>query len=249
MRAGRRPGVTVKYAQTLDGRIATRTGHSQWISGEASLTFAHELRASHDAVLVGVGTVLHDNPRLTVRLATGTDPLRVVADTGARTPLESHLLTTGPERTILAVGAAAPTARVEAIRRRGARILVTRTDADGHLDLGDLLDRLAALEVQSLLVEGGAAIITSLLRAGLVDRLVICIAPKLVGAGLEAIGDLGIRHLADALTFSQAETRRLGDDIIFDGRLAAHSRVPGPGSREGPSPRDARPGTRDATSR
>ena len=221
-----RPGVTVKYAQTLDGRIATRTGHSQWISGEASLKLAHELRAGHDAVLVGVGTVLHDNPRLTVRLATGTDPLRVVADTAARTPPECQLLAADPERTIVAVGEAAPRERVEAIRGRGARILVARTSADGRLDLGDVLDRLATLGVRSVLVEGGAGIVTSLLRAGLVDRLVICIAPKLVGAGLEAVGDLGICHLSDALAFSHVETRRLGDDLIFDGRFERELRAP-----------------------
>lgn len=218
-----RPSVTVKLAQTLDGRIATRTGHSQWISGPQSLALAHELRASHDAVLVGVGTVLQDNPRLTVRLAAGRDPLRVVADSSARTPLECHLLTEDACRTVIAASEAAPRDRVAAIRRRGARVLSTRGGADGRLDLADLLTRLGAEDIRSVMVEGGAQIVTSLLRGGLVDRMVISIAPKLVGAGLEAIGDLGIRQLTEALTFDRTEVRRLGDDIIFDGDLVPHA--------------------------
>ena len=221
-----RPSVTVKLAQTLDGRIATRTGHSQWISHEASLALAHELRAGHDAILVGIGTVLQDNPRLTVRLVAGRDPLRVVADSGARTPLDSHVLSEQPERTLIACSDRAPRERIQAIRRRGARVIVTQVESDGRIDLADLLDRLHSEGVRTLMAEGGAAIATSLLRAGLVDRLVVCIAPKLVGAGIEAVGDLGIRDLAEALTFDRTEVRQLGADIIFDGRLAPKSRVP-----------------------
>ena len=221
-----RPSVTVKFAQTLDGRTATQTGHSQWISGEASLTLAHELRASHDAILVGVGTVLRDNPRLTVRLASGRDPVRVVADSAVRTPLDCHLLTQAPERTIIAASENAPGERVEAARRLGARVLFVRTGEDGRLDLADLLARLWGAGIRSVMVEGGAGIVTSLLRWRLVDRLVVCVAPKVVGAGLEAIGDLGIRDLDDALTFSTVDVRRLGDDIIFDGRFASSSAEP-----------------------
>jgi riboflavin-specific deaminase-like protein len=215
-----RPWVTVKLAQTLDGRIATATGDSQWISGEAALRLAHELRASHDAVLVGIGTVLRDDPRLTVRLVPGESPLRVVVDTALRSPLQCHLLSEEPARTVIAAAEGACEARATAIRERGARILPTRSTPDGRLDLADLLGRLAAEGVESLMVEGGACIVTSLLRARLVDRLVISVAPKLLGAGIEAIGDLGIRRLADALTFKRTSVRQLGDDVIFDCELA-----------------------------
>jgi 5-amino-6-(5-phosphoribosylamino)uracil reductase/diaminohydroxyphosphoribosylaminopyrimidine deaminase/5-amino-6-(5-phosphoribosylamino)uracil reductase len=214
-----RPGVTVKIAQTLDGRIATRTGQSQWITSEAARAFAHELRATHDAVLVGIGTVLQDDPRLTVRLVSGPDPVRVVVDTRARIPLDCQLLDQAPERTIVCVGESAPAERVARVRERGARVLVARADAIGRLALDDVLVRLRADGIQSVMVEGGAGIITSLLADGLVDRLAVCIAPKVLGAGLDAIGDLGIRSLADALVFERTEIRQLGPDILFDGYL------------------------------
>jgi riboflavin-specific deaminase-like protein len=211
-----RPSITIKIAQTLDGRIATRTGQSQWITCEPARALAHELRAAHDAVLVGIGTVLHDNPRLTVRLVDGPDPLRVVADTTLKIPLDRHLLTEHPERTIVVAAEDAPADRVETVRSLGARVIFGRRDGD-RLDLADLLGRLHDLGIRSLMVEGGSGIITSLLRAGLVDRLVICIAPKVLGAGLDAVGDLGIRDLGQALTFSETTIRQLGPDILFDG--------------------------------
>lgn len=211
-----RPRITVKIAQTLDGRIATRTGQSQWITCEPARALAHELRAAHDAVLVGIGTVLYDNPRLTVRLVDGPDPLRVVADTALRIPLDSYLLTEDPERTIVVTAEGAPADRVEAVRARGAQVVFGRRGDDG-LDLVDMLHRLRELGIGSLMVEGGSGIITSLLRAGLVDRLVVCIAPKVLGTGLDAVGDLGIRDLGKALTFRETTIRQLGPDILFDG--------------------------------
>lgn len=218
------PFVTVHYAQTLDGRIATRTGHSQWISGGSSLELAHGLRATHAAVMVGVGTVLADDPRLTVRHVPGPDPLRVVVDSTLRLPLDAHVLAEHPERTIIATTARAPQRRIAAIRTRGANVITVSEDAQGRVDLAETARRLKALGVASLLVEGGAAVITSALRAALVDRLVVCIAPKVVGAGIEAIGNLDILRLSEALTFRQARFTSLGDDVIFDGEPEAAAR-------------------------
>jgi len=211
-----RPSITVKIAQTLDGRIATSTGQSQWITCEPARALAHELRATHDAVLVGIGTVLHDNPRLTVRLVEGSDPLRVVADSRLRIPLDAALLTEQPERTMVVTREDAPAERVAAVRERGARVIFGRRGPDG-LDLVDMLARLRELGIRSLMVEGGSGITTSLLRDGLVDRLVVCIAPKVLGTGLDAVGDLGIRDLGKALTFRETSIRQLGPDIVFDG--------------------------------
>ena len=215
-----RPSVTVHYAQTLDGRIATRTGQSRWISGDASLRLAHRLRAEHEAVLVGVGTVVADNPRLTVRLVPGRSPLRVVADSTLRLPLDAHVLVDAAARTLVATTRRASEERLSAVRRRGAGVLVVEEDARGRVDLAALLGQLRALGIASLLVEGGREVITSVFQAGLVDRLVVCIAPKIVGAGVEAVGDLGISHLGEALTFEETAVTRMGEDILFEGRPA-----------------------------
>ncbi len=215
-----RPRVTVKLAQTLDGRIATATGHSQWISGEESLQLAHELRAEHDAVLVGIGTVLRDDPRLTVRLVDGPNPLRVLLDTSLRTPLSSRVLAEEPTNTLIFAGEGVSTDRIAAVERLGARLLIVSRRAVGGLDLAEVLFALAHLGVGSVLVEGGASVVTSLLRERLVDRMVVCVASKLMGAGLEGIGDLGIRDLADALTLEDVTVRRCGPDVVFDGRLS-----------------------------
>jgi len=213
------PRVTVHYAQTLDGRIASRTGDARWVSGDASLRFAHELRASHDAVLVGIGTVLKDDPLLTVRLVAGTSPVRVIVDSTLRTPPDAKALVDRHERTVIATTDAAPIARMERLRAAGAEIVRVRRDANDDVDLQALFERLRAMGLASVLVEGGRGIITGVLRHGLVDRLTVCIAPKVLGKGIEAVGDLGIERLRDSLTFRDARFVPCGDDIIFDGEL------------------------------
>jgi len=167
-----RPLVTVHYAQTIDGRIASRTGDARWVGGERSLRLAHELRAAHDAVLVGIGTVLADDPKLTVRLVPGQSPVRVVVDSRLRIPPNANIL--GAEaRTIIATTALASDERAAAISACGAKVLRTRADADGHVDLRALLARLRADGIRSLLIEGGRGIITTALRERLVDRLTV----------------------------------------------------------------------------
>ncbi|MFL6213849.1 MAG: RibD family protein [Blastocatellia bacterium] len=220
--SGHLPFVTIKYAQTLDGRMATATGDSQWISGPDSLRLAHQLRAEHDAIMVGIGTVLADDPQLNVRLISGNDPLRVIVDSRLRTPLAARVLTgNAAPRTLIATTALADHARRQEVERLGAQIVTLPTHADSsQLDLALLLAELKTRGIQSVLVEGGPGIITSLLAQRLADRLIVAIAPKLIGSGKEAVGDLGIRRLADALCFETFSTQRLGDDIIFDGRIA-----------------------------
>jgi diaminohydroxyphosphoribosylaminopyrimidine deaminase/5-amino-6-(5-phosphoribosylamino)uracil reductase len=226
----RLPFVTVKYAQTLDGRIATATGDSQWISGPDSLRLAHQLRAEHDAVLVGIGTVLSDDPRLNVRLANGRDPLRVIVDSRLRIPATARVLAGDAARhTLIATTELADRNRLQEIQRRGAQIVTLPTFTDSsRVDLALLLAELKGRGIRSVLVEGGSLIITSLLAQRLVDRLIVAIAPRLIGSGTDAIGDLGIRRLADALTFSTFATTRLGDDLIFDGRIDWKDESPAP---------------------
>src|SRR5438309_4774404 len=134
-----RPLVPVHYAQTLDGRIASRTGDSRWVSGEGSLRLAHELRAAHDAVLVGIGTVLADDPKLTVRLVPGRCPVRVVVDSQLRIPLGANVFDTSAARTIVATPPVAAEERAEAIRAGGAEVLRGNADADARVELGDRL--------------------------------------------------------------------------------------------------------------
>jgi GTP cyclohydrolase II len=219
---GARPAVTVHYAQTLDGRLATRTGDSQWISGKESLVLAHALRASHAAVLVGAGTVAVDDPRLTARLVEGPSPVRVVVDSSLRLSPEAHVVTDGAAPTILATTERAPRERGkrrEGLARPGVEVLVLPATADGRVDLGALLDELGSRDTASVLVEGGSGVITAMLRERRVRRLVVSIAPLVLGTGIEAVGDLDIMRLRDALAFRRASFSQLGPDVIFDGEL------------------------------
>ena len=216
-----RPTVTVSYAQTLDGRLATASGSSRWISAPESLRFAHQLRAEHDAVAVGAGTACKDDPRLTVRLVPGEDPLRVVVDSTLRTPLSSALLADGAaEGTILAVTDRASEGRCEEALSLGATVLKVPADAGGRVDLRALLSELySSLGVRSVMVEGGAALITSFLHDRLVDRLAVCIAPKILGRGIEAVGDLGISDLSDSLILADTSVTPYGVDLVLDSRV------------------------------
>ena len=213
-----RPTVTVSYAQTLDGRLATASGGSRWISSPESLRFAHKLRAEHDAIVVGAGTACKDDPRLTVRLIPGEDPLRVVVDSTLRTPLTAAVLAEeAAPGTLLAVTARAPAAKRDEVRARGATVLCLPTNTEGRVDLVALLAALHDRGVGSVLVEGGAGMLTALLQARLVDRMVVCVAPKILGAGVEAVGDLGIRELDWALLMTDTSVTRYGIDLVLDG--------------------------------
>jgi 5-amino-6-(5-phosphoribosylamino)uracil reductase/diaminohydroxyphosphoribosylaminopyrimidine deaminase/5-amino-6-(5-phosphoribosylamino)uracil reductase len=213
--------VTVHYAQSLDGRIATRSGDSQWIGGQASLRFAHQLRAEHELILVGVGTVLADNPRLTVRLVEGRSPTRVVLDSTLRTPLDAHVLSDGAAPTIVATSRRAATDRIEAVRAMGAEVLLADAAADDRPDLGWVLSRLSDRGYARVLIEGGRGIITSALAQGLVDRLAVCVAPIIVGEGISAVGELGIQRLRDARTLRSVIMTQLEGDLIVDGELTS----------------------------
>ncbi|HKS39788.1 MAG TPA: RibD family protein [Blastocatellia bacterium] len=215
------PFVTVKLAQSLDGRIATASGDSQWISSPLSLKLAHKLRSNHDAIMVGIGTALADDPRLTVRLVKGRDPLRIIVDSRLRLPADARMLTEGGgQHTLLATTEMADRKRASELERLGAEIFFAPTAANkSQVDLRALLQEVGRRGIKSVLVEGGSGIVTSLFAARLIDRLVVIIAPKIIGKGTEAIADLSIVRLRDAITFSEFKTRRLGPDIVFDGSI------------------------------
>ncbi|MEW6045299.1 MAG: bifunctional diaminohydroxyphosphoribosylaminopyrimidine deaminase/5-amino-6-(5-phosphoribosylamino)uracil reductase RibD [Bacillota bacterium] len=181
------PYVTIKVAMSLDGKIATASGDARWISSETSRALVHRLRARHDAVMVGVGTVLADDPLLTARPHASRplrrQPLRVVVDGLARTPADAQLIRTAAPGTpvLVAVTARAPAERVHAIRSAGAEVAVLPAAPDGRVDLPALMEYLAGREVTSILVEGGGTLVASLIEAGLPDRLVAFVAPKILG--------------------------------------------------------------------
>jgi diaminohydroxyphosphoribosylaminopyrimidine deaminase/5-amino-6-(5-phosphoribosylamino)uracil reductase len=215
------PFVTLKFAQTIDGRIATVSGHSRWISSEKSLRFAHMLRSAHDAVLVGIGTTVQDDPELTVRLIRGRNPLRVIVDSLLRIPMEAQVLKNqNAAQTIVATTANADAEKFAQLKSIGIETLVIGDDTDHHVDLKKLFTELSKRNISSVLVEGGSAIITSMLKEKMPDRLVIVIAPKIVGKGIEAVGDLNIQSMDESLRLAYGKIRRLGDDLIIDGRFA-----------------------------
>jgi riboflavin-specific deaminase-like protein len=214
----RSPLITVKFAQTLDGRIATRTGHSRWISGEESRVRAHGLRADHDAVLVGVGTILADDPQLTVRHGEGRDPLRVVVDSELRTPLAARVLTHDPTNTVLATTSRSLEARRAAIELTGAKLFLIEGEGD-RVDFSNLFTALADQGIRSVLVEGGSQVLTSVLRGQLGHRLVAFIAPKIVGKGVETLTDLGIETMDQAIALEDLVVESAGQDIVISGTL------------------------------
>jgi len=214
------PYVTVKFAQTLDGRIATATGHSQWISGEKSRRYAHQLRSLHDAVLVGAGTVLKDDPELTVRHVKGRNPLRIVIDPALEIPLDAKILRDQDQaRTLIVTRPKVAPAKQNRIHAMGVELIHFGLGKGKMFDLKALFTILAQRKISSILVEGGAGMITSVFKEGLADRVVAIVAPKIVGEGLNTVGNLGITDMNRALGLSFKKISRSDPDVILDGRL------------------------------
>jgi diaminohydroxyphosphoribosylaminopyrimidine deaminase/5-amino-6-(5-phosphoribosylamino)uracil reductase len=215
------PFTVMKTAMTLDGKIATAAGNSKWISNEVSRRRVHELRDVYDGILVGIGTVLADDPALTTRLASqsGKNPLRIVVDSRARTPLTAKVVTDGQAETLIAVTVAAEAAKVEALRQAGVEVLVVN---DGQqVDLKQLFCRLGERGICSIFVEGGALINYSLLKAGLIDKVYSFIAPKMVGGSSAPgpVGGDGVETLDQAFLLEDVETELLAGNILVSGYI------------------------------
>jgi GTP cyclohydrolase II len=219
-----RPHITLAYAQSLDGSISARRGRPLALSGPESAHWTHRLRALHDAILVGIGTVLSDDPRLTVRLVEGSSPRPVVLDSQLRIPLEANLLKgqsgTG-RRPIIGTTVAAPVSRAEALDAAGGQVLFLPATPEERVSLPELLERLGDLEIKNVMVEGGAGVITSFLSQGLVDTVVLTIAPIFVG-GLKAVEELVGGELApDGWSFPRLkdwDCARMGEDLVLWGQ-------------------------------
>jgi len=214
------PFVTLKLAASLDGKIATARGDAKWVTDAAARREVHELRNRLDAVLVGAGTVLADNPRLTCRIAGGRDPWRVVLDGRLRIPLNARLLRERtPGKNIIVTGSRASARKIRALEALGAR--VWRFDRrNGLIPWSGVLQKLAAIGVMSVLVEGGAETAASALRERAVDKLLLFYAPKIFGGdGRSMIGSLGITRVSRAIRLKRMEITKLGADILVSGYL------------------------------
>jgi len=213
-----RPLVTLKLATTLDGRIATHGGESRWITGPAARARGHLMRADHDAILVGIGTALADDPDLTCRLAGLEDrsPVRIVLDGRLRLPLTSRLVRTATETpTWIVTLAAGDPLRRQAYEQAGVTVIAVPRDADGRPDLKAAMAALGDRGLTRVLAEGGAAVAAALVRAGLVDRLVWMRAPKLIGAdGIAALQAFGVDRLAQAPLWLRTAQEPCGDDLV-----------------------------------
>jgi diaminohydroxyphosphoribosylaminopyrimidine deaminase/5-amino-6-(5-phosphoribosylamino)uracil reductase len=217
----KRPFVLLKVAASLDGKIATVTGESRWITNERSRLLVHQLRDQVDAVMVGINTVLRDDPLLTTRLpgGGGRDPMRIIVDSRLRTPCEARVLTASTTAwTLIATTPAAPRDKQLQLEAAGAQVLVVEGDGPG-VSLGPLMEQLGALQVTSILLEGGGELHSSALRAGIVDKVLYFLAPKLIGgrAAPPAIGGEGFARLEEAVTLERMQVKQLDDDLLIEG--------------------------------
>jgi diaminohydroxyphosphoribosylaminopyrimidine deaminase/5-amino-6-(5-phosphoribosylamino)uracil reductase len=216
-----RPFVVVKTALTLDGWSATSTGHSRWITNQESRQFVHRLRDVVDAVMVGIETIIFDDPSLNTRLKNrkGKDPIRIVLDTNLRIPEHAKVLKQGSQALALVVaGEDVPAERQEKVRELGASILLCPTK-EGRIDLQVLMDKLGAMSITSILVEGGATLMGALIREKLIDKFYVFKAPKILGGsdGIPMALGPGPKKLDQGLILKDTEVKRFGDDVLVIG--------------------------------
>ncbi len=220
----KQPFVVMKYAMTLDGKIAAYTGDSKWITGEAARNHVQQQRHRYTAIMAGIGTVLADDPLLTCRIADGKNPVRIICDTRLQTPLHSQIAATAGEvPTILAAGKHyADRRKQEALEQMGCRILLT-DEKNGHVDLRQLMKLLGEQQIDSILLEGGGTLHWAALESGIVRKVQTYMAPKMFG-GRDAktpVEGTGVAAAADAFYFKNSVVTRLGEDLLIESEVAA----------------------------
>ncbi len=215
------PFVTAKFAASLDGKIATRTGSSRWITGEAARQHVHEVRRGCDAIMAGVNTIVVDDPQLTVRWPDGAlhtrQPLRVVLDSSGRTPPGAAILTQPGETLVVTVDM--PADRAAALVKAGARVLTAPATRDGRVDLAWVLEHLGRQGIVDLIIEGGGTLLGSVFDAGLADKVSAYIAPSIVGGSSapSPVGGWGAEDIKQALRLTRTRVETLGDDFLITG--------------------------------
>jgi diaminohydroxyphosphoribosylaminopyrimidine deaminase/5-amino-6-(5-phosphoribosylamino)uracil reductase len=216
------PHVTAKAASTLDGKIAAADGSSRWITNGRCRRYVHELRGRSDAVMVGAGTVLRDDPSLSVRLSgwRGREPIAVVVDGRLRIPARARLLRRPKGSLIVLTTRRANPARMRRIESLGHRVIVCRQSRGGLVDLRDALSALGAAGVLSVMIEGGGRLFSSLVKEGLVDRMVVCIAPKLLGGrGLDMLPGIACRGVGGAVELCDVTVKAFDDNVVVEGAV------------------------------
>lgn len=216
----KRPYVVMKYAMTLDGKIATYTGASKWITGEEARTHVHKQRNHYRAIMVGVGTVLADDPLLTCRLEGGRNPIRIICDTSLRTPLSSQIVQTAKEVPTILATCCLDKEKYAAYESTGCHILVTGKES-GHINLQMLMEKLGENGIDSIYLEGGATLNWSALQSGIVQKVEAYIALKLFGgeSAKTPVSGLGFDTPADGITLRNHTIRQLGNDILIEGEV------------------------------
>ncbi|MBT8351927.1 MAG: bifunctional diaminohydroxyphosphoribosylaminopyrimidine deaminase/5-amino-6-(5-phosphoribosylamino)uracil reductase RibD [Deltaproteobacteria bacterium] len=223
----KRPFVIIKCAATLDGRIATRTGDSKWVSGKESRMFVHRLRHAVDAIMVGIDTVNKDNPKLTTRLEDiqGADPTRIILDTHLSISEDAQILHLESDSdTIIVTGTPASKDRKVVIEKKGVQILES-TVKDGRIDLDVLIENLGGLGITSLLIEGGSRVIAASLGASVVDKVIFFFAPRILGGddGVPICSGAGPELMSESIPLRDINVRRFGDDVMIEGYIATCS--------------------------
>ena len=214
-----KPFIVLKIAQTLDGKIATQGGRSRWITSETSRRLVHKMRKENDAVLVGVNTVVQDDPQLTVRHVRGS-VRRIILDSCLRIPTEARVLHhSDPQNTIIATTSSAPESKMHALQSLGVSVWILENDENGRVALPGLWKKMIQERILSVLVEGGRTVFTSVLCSGDADRVVVFIAPIVFGSGIESIGALQIDLPENALSFREFSWHKRGPDMVFEGNL------------------------------
>ena len=206
------PFVTLKLAQTLDGNIATDTGDSKWITSEASRKRGHQLRAAADAIMVGRGTIIADDPELSVRYVTGDSPTKIVLDSQLQTPLSAQVFDGAP--LVIATSQTVCQDRVQHCKDKGAQVWQVPT-VNEQLDLIAVLQKAVGAGFLRILIEGGSQLAASALGAGVVDRLAVFVAPKILGLGLPSVGAMHISSVADAIALEDIDVEIIGNDFLY----------------------------------
>ncbi|RQW02441.1 MAG: bifunctional diaminohydroxyphosphoribosylaminopyrimidine deaminase/5-amino-6-(5-phosphoribosylamino)uracil reductase RibD, partial [Calditrichaeota bacterium] len=217
MRTGR-PFIHLKIAQSLDGRIATQEGQSRWITNENALKTVHRLRSEYDAVLVGIKTVIKDNPSLTVRHLAGRNPFRIILDDKLVIPENARVISDkGINRTIIFTTVEENDPGFARLSRRGIRLIQVGRTESGYINLPEVMAHLATLNITSLLVEGGGEVFTSFIKSRLFDKITFFIAPMMIGTGIQSIGDLNITSLEEATRLQDVQIDIIDNQAVITG--------------------------------